>query len=309
MKSESPGSIKSAEQPEKYRSDSEVPIASSDEDVKLAEVIIQTNPSPQPAPAPSWISRLCSCFPPARRNITSRSKGKLLSPQLPQYLGRATLVLDLDETLAHASFTPGTAGDLVFQLDIEEQSFVVSVLFRPGAQAFLLAVARLYEVVIFTASLSVYANKVIDVLDATRVVSGRLYRDSCTYIGGAFVKDLNLLGRDLRKVVIIDVLFMQNSPASYLLHPRNALPISSWYGDTEDKALYEALEDLEALAMERDLPAAIPGLIAQRNWEAEMSNGSLPPVVQRVPEAFPNGRGNYNSPQIAPEEQGSGQML
>jgi Dullard-like phosphatase family protein len=296
MKIESPGIIKIAEQPEKYRSDSEVRIASSDEDVKLSEVIIQTDPSPQPPPATSWISRLCSCFSPANRNRTSSSKSKLLSPQLPQFLGKATLVLDLDETLAHASFAPRTAGDLVFQLDIEEESVVVSVLFRPGAQAFLLAAARLYEVVIFTASMSVYANKVIDVLDAKRVVSGRLFRDSCTYIGGAFIKDLNQLGRDLRKVVIIDVLFMQNSPVSYLLHPRNALPISSWYGDSEDKALFEALEDLEALAMERDLPAAIPGLVSQRKCEAEISNSSLPPVVQRVPEGIPNGRGNYNSP-------------
>ena len=50
------------------------------------------------------------------------------------------------------------------------------------------------------------------------------------------------------------------------------------------------------LATEESLPAAIPIVLAQRKLEAEVSSGSLPPVVQRVLEAVPNGRGNYNSP-------------
>jgi len=205
MKGESHGSPKPAAQQEKYRSDSEVPMAASEEDVKLSEVITQTQPGP--SPAPSWVSRLCSCFPPARRNPAAARKAVLLPPQLPPLLGRATLILDLDETLVHASFVPGTTGDLVFQLDIESRAFMVSVLFRPGAQAFLSKVARLYEVVIFTASLNVYADRVIDVLDVAHVVTGRLFRDSCTFMDGSFVKDLSRLGRDLRRVVILDVPF------------------------------------------------------------------------------------------------------
>ena len=294
MKAE--GNMKSADHQDKCRSDSEVPIAPSEEEAKLSDVIIQTTPreTPPPVPANSWISRLCACFPPARRNRAVERRGGLLPAQQPHLFGKATLVLDLDETLVHASFTPGADGDLVFQLEIDERSFMVSVLYRPGAQAFLVKAARLFEVVIFTASMSVYADKVIDMLDTTRVVSGRLFRESCTYLSGSFIKDLSQLGRNLRRVVILDVPSTQNSPTSYLYHPSNALPISSWYGDKEDTALFEALEDLEVLAKEADLPAAIPGLIALRKCEAEASSGSLPPVVQRVPET--NGRGNYNSP-------------
>ena len=35
---------------------------------------------------------------------------------------------------------------------------------------------------------------------------------------GNYVKDLNKLGRDLQKIVIVD-----NSPASYIFHPDNAV--------------------------------------------------------------------------------------
>lgn len=38
------------------------------------------------------------------------------------------------------------------------------------------------------------------------------------YHGGNYVKDLNKLGRDLQKIVIVD-----NSPASYIFHPENAV--------------------------------------------------------------------------------------
>lgn len=210
MQIESQEGKKSVNQQEKYRSDSEVPIAVSEEEVKLAEVIVQTNRSgvvQQSQPASGWIARLCFCFPTTnrRRRNERKDNGPLLPPQLPHLFGKPTLVLDLDETLAHASFTPGAAADLAFSLDIEGRNYQISVLFRPGAQAFLLSVSRLYEVVIFTASLSVYAEQVIDALDVKGVVSARLFRDSCTYQEGAYVKDLNLLGRDLHRVVIVDV--------------------------------------------------------------------------------------------------------
>ena len=212
MKIESQEGKKSVNQQDKYRSDSEVPIAVSEEEVKLAEVIVQTNRSggaQQSQPVSSgWIARLCFCFPTTNRRRRNERKGNdpLLPPQLPHLFGKPTLVLDLDETLVHASFIPGTAADLAFSLDIDGRNYQISVLFRPGAQAFLLSVSRLYEVVIFTASLSVYAEQVIDALDVKGVVSARLFRDSCTYQDGAYVKDLNLLGRDLRRVVIVDVL-------------------------------------------------------------------------------------------------------
>lgn len=50
------------------------------------------------------------------------------------------------------------------------------------------------------------------------VFRARLFRESCVYHRGNYVKDLNKLGRDLETIVIVD-----NSPASYIFHPDNAV--------------------------------------------------------------------------------------
>lgn len=54
------------------------------------------------------------------------------------------------------------------------------------------------------------------------VFRARLFRESCVYHRGNYVKDLNKLGRDLQKIVIVD-----NSPASYIFHPDNAVSMIS----------------------------------------------------------------------------------
>jgi hypothetical protein len=66
----------------------------------------------------------------------------------------------------------------------------------------------MFEVVIFTASQSIYANQLLDILDPDeKFISRRVYRESCLFSDGNYTKDLTILGVDLAKVVIID-----NSP-------------------------------------------------------------------------------------------------
>lgn len=57
-----------------------------------------------------------------------------------------------------------------------------------------------------------------DLLDRCGVFRARLFRESCVFHQGCYVKDLSRLGRDLRKTLILD-----NSPASYIFHPENAV--------------------------------------------------------------------------------------
>lgn len=89
---------------------------------------------------------------------------------------------------------------------------------------FLKRMGELYECVLFTASLAKYADPVADLLDKWGVFRTRLFRESCVFHRGNYVKDLNKLGRELQQIVIVD-----NSPASYIFHPDNAVSLHSYY--------------------------------------------------------------------------------
>ncbi|KAL8284195.1 hypothetical protein RQP46_004944 [Phenoliferia psychrophenolica] len=168
----------------------------------------------------------------------------LLNELAPELKGRKCLVLDLDETLVHSSFKQMVhQADYVVPVEIENQYHNVYVIKRPGVDHFLKAMGEIYEVVIFTASLSKYADPVLDQLDIHRVVKHRLFRESCYNNKGSYVKDLSQLGRPMSECIIID-----NSPASYVFHPNNAVPISSWFNDPHDTELTDLvpfLTDLE----------------------------------------------------------------
>lgn len=78
----------------------------------------------------------------------------LLPPILPEHAGRKCLVLDLDETLVHSSFKPVPNADFVVPVEIEFNWHHFHVLKRPGVDEFLRRMGELYEIVVFTASLS-----------------------------------------------------------------------------------------------------------------------------------------------------------
>jgi RNA polymerase II subunit A small phosphatase-like protein len=80
-----------------------------------------------------------------------------------------TLVLDLDETLVHSSFKPIADPDIILPIDIEGRVCNVYILVRPGCNLFLTEMAKYYEVVIFTASLSKYADPLMDILDEKNI--------------------------------------------------------------------------------------------------------------------------------------------
>eukprot|EP00434_Breviolum_minutum_P015037 symbB.v1.2.013262.t1/scaffold879.1/size325971/9 len=83
------------------------------------------------------------------------------------------------------------------------------------------------EVVVFTASAAIYADKVLDWLDpGQKLIAYRLYREACTELAGGHFKDLRRLGRSLDDVVLVD-----NSPLALGLRPQNGMLITSWYGD------------------------------------------------------------------------------
>ncbi|GAA5991772.1 hypothetical protein JCM10908_001134 [Rhodotorula pacifica] len=176
----------------------------------------------------------------------------LLDELAEDMLGRKCLVLDLDETLVHSSFKMVHQADFVVPVEIENQFHNVYVIKRPGVDAFLKAMGEIYEVVVFTASLSKYADPVLDHLDIHRVVKHRLFRESCYNNKGNYVKDLSQLGRPISESIIID-----NSPASYVFHPNNAVPISSWFNDPHDTELTDLIPFLADLGTVDDVRSVL----------------------------------------------------
>lgn len=59
---------------------------------------------------------------------------------------------------------------------------------RPGVDNFLRAVGEKYEVVVFTASLAKYADPLLDILDRSKTVKVRLFREACVQHYGNYVK-------------------------------------------------------------------------------------------------------------------------
>lgn len=85
----------------------------------------------------------------------SPTKRKLLPDKHEKYQNKKTLIIDLDETLVHSSFRPfNRKPDLSLKIQLDQTVHDIYVLIRPGTQEFLEKLSSMYELVIFTASLS-----------------------------------------------------------------------------------------------------------------------------------------------------------
>lgn len=109
-----------------------------------------------------------------RSSIVVKAKNENLPDFLPKQSrrdkGKKTLVLDLDETLVHSSFAPPKHGErppnlvLNIQWDNREKDYVF-VKVRPYTYSFLARMTKIFEVVIFTASIFNYAQPLVQRLD------------------------------------------------------------------------------------------------------------------------------------------------
>ncbi|VDN96736.1 unnamed protein product [Rodentolepis nana] len=193
----------------------------------------------------------------------------LLGQPSPDCIGKKCLVLDLDETLVHSSFKPKNMfiggslwprrleladwladaikpvenADFTVTVEIENVQHEVSVCKRPHLETFIETVGPLFEVVMFTASLSKYADPVCDRIDPAGHFKHRLFRESCVCFKSNYIKHLAFLGRDLDQICIID-----NSPISFYFHRQNALQIVTWFDDPTDTALLDLIPYLKGLA-------------------------------------------------------------
>ncbi|KAL4449242.1 hypothetical protein ABPG74_015624 [Tetrahymena malaccensis] len=153
--------------------------------------------------------------------------------QSPQNKSKKTLVLDLDETLIHSSQKKPQKYDLNFKIQTSTTKEEFFVNFRPNVQNFLRTMATYYEVFIWTASIKEYADVIINQLDPYgNFISYRLYRDSCRKKGDYYIKDLTLLNRNMKDIIIID-----NLSTCFNLHQENGIQIQDFTNDETDNEL------------------------------------------------------------------------
>ena len=237
----------------------------------------------------------------------NKSKKKYLLPE--KNSNKKTLVLDLDETLVHSIGTiPSDSNDIPqsdFTIKVPQinSSHDVHVMVRPHVEEFLERMSKRFELVIFTASISKYANPLLNIVDKMGYVPFRLFREHCTLINTAFVKDLSLLGRDFKDIIILD-----NNPTAYSLNHYNGFPIKSWFDDKNDDELLKICPILEFLSYVPDVRDYIKKIVVQNkvqfdsvkqviiNYKNSLKKNIIPPDCKKIYDLFTNDKYNniYN---------------
>ncbi|WVZ83435.1 hypothetical protein U9M48_030581 [Paspalum notatum var. saurae] len=92
----------------------------------------------------------------------------VLLPKQTRSCPTTTLVLDLDETLVHSTLEHCEDADFTFPVHFNFREHTIYVRCRPYLKEFLDRVASMFETIIFTASQSIYAEQLLNVLDPKR---------------------------------------------------------------------------------------------------------------------------------------------
>ena len=152
-------------------------------------------------------------------NLHNQNTNKIPIPYL-KYIPISklyTLILDLDETLIH--FIPQEIGNKAI------------IQYRPGLYQFLDNLSPYFELILWTVATKQYADPIINSIERYKnYFSCRLFREYSTFTNGAYIKNLNNLGRDLSKVIIID-----DKSCSFSAQKENGILIKPYFGsDKED---------------------------------------------------------------------------
>ena len=156
-----------------------------------------------------------------------------------------TIVLDLDKTLIYCDDEEDE--NYEEEEDEEKEEEVKNeIILRPGLYEFLDSLMKLKcELIIFTSSKKQKADEYINKIEKNKKYFNKiLYRDYCTLIGAAYVKDISKLGRDLSKTIIID-----NDLGCFYLQQENGILIKSFNGEKDDKNLFNLLNILQKIIM------------------------------------------------------------
>lgn len=177
---------------------------------------------------------------------------------------KPTIVIDLDDTLIHATpIAPiGLDNNNFFTIIVKRRKFFVQM--RPNLHFFLDRISKLFNICVFTSSDQIYANKIIDKILPNLKKCYRFYRSSCVEMCGYLVKDLNVVNSfaDLKKTLLID-----DSVGSALKNPKNLVKVKPWSGEKDDKVLLDLLCILEKIAFDYDLRESFTEMVKNENFD------------------------------------------
>ena len=128
-----------------------------------------------------------------------------------------TLVLDLDETLIY------------YKIESSKNSKKPKnvLILRPNLILFLREMKKIFELVLFSYATYDYIEKILKIIESKeKFFEYILDRRHITYENGSFVKNLSLIGRDLKNVIIID-----DKPQAFKMNQENGIFIKPFYGD------------------------------------------------------------------------------
>ena len=244
----------------KRRGNSQIPFQ------KIPDIITQVKPfSISNFSQPLNIHK--SALTPSNKSRDFLQPNLLLPSKSSEDIHKKTIILDLDETLVHSSTTSFKNNDIILNVDFDSILYNIYVLVRPGVENFIKKLSKIFEIVIFTASISRYASPLLDILDKEKKIKYRLYREHCTFLNGIYIKELKRLNRDLKDVIIVD-----NSPIAYAFDTENGLPIKSWYGDKNDNEFDIIFPLLEFLSEADDVRDYIGLFVENNEIKYEISN-------------------------------------
>ena len=133
-----------------------------------------------------------------------------------------TLVLDLEDTLINVK--------------IDNEGKVICRK-RPGLIPFLNSIKPFYEIISFTKLSKEYSDSIIKEIEGNKkIFDYNLYREHCVLIGREFIKDISRIGRDIKKIIMVDDL-----ADNLRYYPSNGILIYPYNVDEsgEDRVLFE----------------------------------------------------------------------
>ena len=141
----------------------------------------------------------------------------------PKNTKKYTLVVDLGGTLIN------------IKINNNGQAFCHM---RPGIISFLLGIKPYYEIIAYTKLSKEYSELIIQHIENNRkIFDYNLYREHCVLIGNRFVKDISRIGRDMKKIIMVD-----DVPENLERYHENGILILPYNGvedNEEDRVLFE----------------------------------------------------------------------